>query len=260
MDRLILLSFDLEEFDAPIEFGQEIPEETQFDVPIRGMDVILPALDRLGIRATFFVTARFAMRNPALIRKVAEKHEVASHGLRHSGFSNADLKRSREIIEEITGLPVAGFRRPRLAPTDHGLIREAGYRYNSSENPIWLPGRYNNLRSPRGAYFSGELLNIPASVSPWFRVPLFWLAFKNFPWFVIRAASWQTLIVDSYLSIYFHPYEFTDLRSFRLPWYIKRHAGLRMLKRLESYLSWLKGYGRFARMDEFDSFYRRRSR
>lgn len=260
MDKLILLSFDLEEFDAPVEYGQDIPEDVQFDVSTRGMEIVLPLLERLGIHSTFFTTARFAQHHPSLIRRVAERHELGSHGFRHSGFCSSDLKRSKEVIEAVTGLPVTGFRRPRLAPTDPGLILEAGYRYNSSENPIWLPGRYNNLKAPRTAYFSGELLNVPASASPWLRLPLFWLAFRNFPLPLIQAASWQTLMTDSYLNIYFHPCEFTDLRDFRLPWYMKRLSGPAMTKRLEGYLLWLKQFGRFARLDEFDTLYRRGNR
>lgn len=256
MDRLILLSFDLEEFDAPLEYGRNIPEDLQFDVSARGMEVILPLLDRLDIRATFFTTARFALHDPSLLRRVAERHDVGSHGFRHSGFSNSDLRRSRECIEAVTGKAVRGFRRPRLAPTEHRLILEAGYRYNSSENPIWVPGRYNNLRAPRTAYFSEDLLNVPASASPWMRIPLFWLAFRNLPWPVILAASWQTLRVDSYLNIYFHPCEFTDLRAFGLPWYMTRLSGRAMLERLERYLLWLKRFGRFAGMDEFDALCR----
>lgn len=256
MDRLILLSFDLEEFDAPLEYGRNIPEDLQFDVSARGMEVILPLLDRLDIRATFFTTARFALHDPSLLRRVAERHDVGSHGFRHSGFSNSDLRRSRECIEAVTEKAVRGFRRPRLAPTEHRLILEAGYRYNSSENPIWVPGRYNNLRAPRTAYFSEDLLNVPASASPWMRIPLFWLAFRNLPWPVILAASWQTLRVDSYLNIYFHPCEFTDLRAFGLPWYMTRLSGRAMLERLERYLLWLKRFGRFAGMDEFDALCR----
>lgn len=259
MDRLILLSFDLEEFDAPVEFGQDIPEEVQFDVCSRGLSVLLPLLDFLDIRVTFFTTVRFARNNPSLIRRLAERHEVGSHGFRHSGFTDSDLKASREALEAVTNRPVAGFRRPRLAPTGHRLILEAGYRYNSSENPIWLPGRYNNLRAPRTAYFTGELLNIPVSASPWLRVPLFWLAFKNFPWPLIRAASWHTLKTDGYLNMFFHPFEFTDLRGFKLPWVMKRLSGPAMLKRLERYLLWVKEFGRFVRMDEFDSLLRRRN-
>ena len=258
MDRLILLSFDLEEFDAPLEYGRDIPEELQFDVSARGMGVLLPLLDRLDIRATFFTTARFALHDPVLLRRVAERHDVGSHGFQHSGFSESDLRKSRECIEAVTGKPVGGFRRPRLAPTEHRLILEAGYRYNSSENPIWIPGRYNNLRAPRTAYFSGELLNVPASASPWVRIPLFWLAFRNLPGPLIQAASRLTLMTDSYLNLYFHPSEFIDLRGFGLPWYMTRLSGRAMLERLERYLLRLKRFGRFAGMDEFDALCRSR--
>ena len=60
-------------------------------------------------------------------------------------------------------------------------VSVAGYCYDASIHPTWLPGRYNNLHLPKTSYFDNELLRIPASVSPTLRIPLFWLSFKNFP-------------------------------------------------------------------------------
>lgn len=74
---------------------------------------------------------------------------------------------------------------PRMMEVEAAEVEKAGYTYNSSVNPTWLPGRYNNLKVSRRYFPQGNVLQIPASVSPW-RIPLFWLSFHNFPVSVYR--------------------------------------------------------------------------
>ena len=112
-------------------------------------------------------------------------------------------------------------------------------------NPTYIPGRYNNFCKPRTAYYSNNLLNIPVSVTPLIRFPLFWLSFKNFPLWFMKIASLITLRHDKYINLYFHPWEFTDIRAFKLPGYIKNKSGKAMLERLENYIIWLKRQGKF---------------
>lgn len=254
MSRHILVSFDLEEFDIPQEYGAAVDAETQMRVGREAMPAILDLLRRTGCRATFFTTANFAQHHPELMRQVAAEHEVASHGFFHSSFEDADLRKSREALEAVTGTPCLGFRRARLAETDRGEIARAGYRYNSSENPIYLPGRYNHFFDKRTAYWTDGLLNVPISASPLVRFPLFWLAFKNFPMPAIRAASAWTLRHDGYLNVFFHPWEFTSLAAWdTLPSVVRKIDGQTMLDRLEAYLRWLAPRGRFSTFTDFDA-------
>lgn len=255
--RSILLSFDAEEFDIPQEYGQKVSAELQLDVATRGMDVVLDLLDRVKVPATFFTTAYFAQCRPdRVLRAVAAGHEIASHGFHHSSFENEDLQRSRVALEQVSGQPVRGFRRARLAETDRTAIRAAGYRYNSSENPTYLPGRYNHFFRPRTARVENGLLELPISVTPVVRFPLFWLSFKNLPLQAIKLASDATLRADGYLNIFFHPWEFTDLRSYRLPGIVRRIDGQRMVDRLEDYLRYLGQRGEFQTISRFDESFR----
>lgn len=250
-DSSILLSFDVEEFDISQEYGYDVPEEERFRVAAYGTEVILELLDRLGVIATFFVTAHFARNHMDLTRRIAAHHEVASHGDRHDRFEGGDLLRSRLDLEDIIQEPILGFRRARLQPTDPEQILQAGYTYNSSENPIWLPGRYNNFFGPRTAYRVRDLMNIPISVTPVIRFPLFWLSFKNFPLCIIQAASAWILGCDKYLNVFYHTWEFADLKSYGLPAFIRRYDGMVLAERLERYLIWLKSRGRFVTLGEF---------
>jgi len=256
MDPLILLSFDVEEFDISLEYGQPIPESQQEEVSAQGLVALLELLDHLDMAATFFTTAHFALNQKSLIQGIASRHEIASHGFTHSQFEDIDLIRSRLVLQGISGQPVIGFRRPRMQATSGRLIQAAGYEYDSSENPIWLPGRYNNFFKPRMAHLEGSLLIIPASAVPFVRFPLFWLSFKNFPLELIQAASWLTLQNDHYLNIYFHSWEFADLSNYSLPGFVKHFNGERMLERLEGYLRWLKRHGRSVTFSEYNSRFR----
>lgn len=250
---LILLSFDAEEFDLPLESGQQIDLATQLAVGREGMLRTLALLDRVAAAAgkpiptTFFCTVVFAEANPDLItRAVATGHEIASHGVRHTGWTDADLATSRADLSRISGTNVIGFRRPRLAETDRSLIERAGYRYNSSENPTWVPGRYNRFFKPRLPHCTGRLLNIPASVTPLVRFPLFWLSFKALPLWATRLASRAVLAADPALVLYFHPWELCDLQQFRTPRSVRSCDGDKMIRKLENHLMWLSHRCRFA--------------
>jgi peptidoglycan/xylan/chitin deacetylase (PgdA/CDA1 family) len=252
MNKVVLLSFDVEEFDVPEEYGQSLSDEVKFAVSRQGLESLLQLLDELGIRATFFTTANFALHHTAFMQAIAQTHEIASHGFYHSSFEVADLQRSRETLESITQTAITGFRMARLQKVNDQDIARAGYAYNSSVNPTYLPGRYNNLGYPRIAHYANSLLNIPVSVTPVVRFPLFWLSFKNLPLSLYQFVSAQTLQVDHYLSLYFHPWEFVDISRFMIPGYIKRHSGQPMLRRLKRYLTWLQTQADFVPYAEFN--------
>lgn len=245
MIKEVLLSLDVEEFDIPEEYGQRVDPESRLRVSAEGLVRFLDLLDRLDITATCYTTVYFAANQPSLFRRMAGRHEIASHGVSHSDFVKGDLLQSRLELERLSGREVMGFRRPRFGPVDSGEVLAAGYRYNSSENPIWLPGRYMNFFKPRLPYYSGDLLNLPVSASPVVRYPFFWLSFRNSPLWLFRAMSLWTLRSDGYLNIFFHPWELSDLGGWRLPFYVKRSSGEKMLAKLEEYLGWLKRHAAF---------------
>ena len=253
--KKVLLSFDIEEFDMPTEYGKEIMMHKQLLVSQKGTEMILDLLQRHKVKATFFCTAVFALAMPDLIARITrEGHELASHGFSHSTFSKEDLLRSRLELEVLSGQPVQGFRMARMMPVDATDIVAAGYTYNSSLNPVYLPGRYNNFFKPRRLFTTGTLQQLPASATPIIRLPLFWLSFHNLPLWLYKAACRWTINNDKYLNLYFHPWEFTDtsLTAYGLPKYVVRNSGVDMYDRFEKLLIWMKkkGYG-FETMNRF---------
>ncbi len=243
---MVLISFDIEEFDAPGEFGHPIPFEQEIAISARGTEAILDLLAKKGVAATFFSTVAFAQQAPSLLdRIVSEGHELASHGMKHSEFKMEDLLSSRSALEELTHqqCQVKGFRMPRMQPVAMEEVAAAGYTYDASLNPTWLPGRYCHLRKPLRPFMDGAIDEFPATVTPLIRFPLFWLSMHHLPqWLYVGLCRYSYHRVG-YLSLYFHPWEFVDLRQehgVKLPYYMTRHSGPVALARLGALLDMLK--------------------
>jgi len=240
---MVLLSFDIEEFDMPFEYQGKISFEDQISISQIGLTRILDLLKKYNVKATFFSTVIFAENSKDLInRLLQEGHELASHTWFHSEFEVKHLKESREKLEELFSTNVTGLRMPRMMPVDQTDVENAGYLYNSSVNPTFLPGRYNNLKVSRTYFKEGKVTQIPASVSPNFRIPLFWLSFHNFPLSFYKKLSSDTLKKDHYLNIYFHPWEFAEIKNpdFKLPKFTIKNSGNEMLERFDNFVGWLK--------------------
>lgn len=80
----------------------------------------LDELDRLGVRATFFMLGRYAARHKALTSEIAERgHEIGVHGWTHrrpwlpcDPRELAEIRRTRETIEVATGRAPRWYRPP----------------------------------------------------------------------------------------------------------------------------------------------------
>ena len=255
MTPQILISFDVEEFDMPLEYGFTIPSEKQLEIGFSGLEAITPLLNQTDFAATLFTTANFADHFSSSIKALSDKHEIASHTYYHSFFEVEHLQSSKVRLEQITGKPVTGLRMPRMKQVPMDAIKRAGYVYDASMNPTWLPGRYNHLSKPRTCFVDEEMFRIPASVSCNLRIPLFWLSFKNFPYTYYLHLCKQALKKDGYLSLYFHPWEFVDVTGCGLPAYTTKYAGQQLLDRLYQLLNDLKPHGSFNTMHRFYSGY-----
>ena len=90
----------------------------------------LDALDRAGVRATFFLVGSQLAANPALGREIAAAgHEVAVHGYQHRYLLGRpphrvrdDLARARDLIAEVTGTVPTYFRPPYGVLTGDGAV------------------------------------------------------------------------------------------------------------------------------------------
>lgn len=239
----ILFSIDLEEFDIPEEYGQALPLQTKLEVSFNGMERLRALMQQYNITGTIFSTAFWAQQYPAYVRELAQHYEIASHTFYHNRFEPADLASSRKVLSSITGKEVTGIRMPLMQDIDAAAISAAGYTYDSSLHPTWLPGRYNHLDSTRTPHRQENLWILPASVTPVMRIPVFWLSFKNMPFMLYRNLCRKILKKDGYVVLYVHPWEFTDLSAYTMPAMVKRKDGEVLLTRLERLFRYFSGKG-----------------
>lgn len=239
---MILLSFDIEEFEMPREYGDPIPFTDQIQISKEGTTKILDLLKKHNITATFYTTANFAQNAQDIVtRIVSEGHELASHGLYHDHFKPEHLKQSKEILEQIGNTSVKGYRMARMMPVPEEEVYNAEYIYNSSINPTYLPGRYNKLNEPRTYFMREGVWQIPASVTPLIRFPLFWISFHNLPLSLYCALAGRTLKKDGYLNVYFHPWEFMPIgpkSKYNFPFYVTKNTDQKMIDRLGKFIEW----------------------
>ncbi|BEG99931.1 polysaccharide deacetylase family protein [Bacteroides sedimenti] len=239
---MIALSFDIEEFDLPIEHHKEISLAEQIAISKDGLVKVLDLLKKYGIKATFFSTVTFAKSSLEIIERIVQEgHELASHGCNHSNFNIEDLKASKDALEKLSNAQVRGFRMPRMMAVDESELYYAGYTYNSSLNPTWIPGRYNHLRRPRNIFKEKNVWQVPASVSYPFRIPLFWISLHQFPLPFYKFLCNSALRKDGFLNIYFHPWEFynhLDNKKLGVPGFIQKNSGDCLIVRLDSVISY----------------------
>jgi polysaccharide deacetylase family protein (PEP-CTERM system associated) len=138
---------------------------------------ILELLERYQTRATFFVLGWVAERCPTLVKEIAERgHEIASHGYGHELIYKqtpeafyADIRRSKEILESITGKPIYGYRAPSFSITPQSewaldVLKNAGFLYDSSIFPTSFHNRYGwNGAASSPFSFKNGLMELPLS-------------------------------------------------------------------------------------------------
>ena len=103
-----------------------------------------------------------------------------------------------------------------------------------------------HLSEPRTCFMTGKLLQIPASVTPWIRFPLFWLSCHDLPMWLYQSLVNRVLKHDGYFVTYFHPWEFYPLGEhpeFKMPFIIRNHSGKGMEERLDMLIRNLKEKG-----------------
>jgi len=228
----ILLTFDLEEFNLPLEYNISLKKSEQFTIPKQGLDNLLKLLEKYNIKATFFTTAEFAKKYPLMLLELSKNHEIACHGLFHSSCSLDEIKLAKTQIEKITDKKITGFRAPKFQFSQIQELKNLGFEYDSSIHPIWLPGRYFNIYKKRNLHKIGGIIEIPPSTLPVFRFPIFWLAFKNFPLLYSKIFTKINSMFSDYTMLVFHPWEFENLDNIKIPKYIKKPV----LKKLEKYI------------------------
>lgn len=261
-----ILSFDVEEHHR-IEAAAGLPIDPNLQAHYGERMVVstrwlLEQLDRFDIKSTFFIVGEIARHHPALVRAIAAAgHEVASHGWDHRRVHRftpdtfrADIRQSKNALEQVTGQPVVGYRAPTfsiVAQTAWAIdvLAEEDMVYDSSVYPV-RHDRYGVPDAPRFPFLARgrthTLLEIPPATLRWagcnlpiggggyFR--LLPLLFLEHGLRQVNLDGWPAVAM-----LYFHPWEF-DPDQLRLPLgrlsRFRTYVGInRSQKRLQSLLA-----------------------
>jgi polysaccharide deacetylase family protein (PEP-CTERM system associated) len=260
----IILSFDVEEHyrieaarELAISGRQKAHYRQRLDYSTRWL---LDQLAERAVLATFFVVGQIAKHNADLVRAIsAAGHEVASHSWDHRCVHHftpatfrADVRRSKDALEQVTGTEVVGFRAPTFSIVRQTLwaidvLAELGMRYDSSIYPVHHD-RYGIPNAPRWPFMalgdSRALLELP---------PVTWRVlgtnlavggggyFRLFPLALMNRGLAQTTRQGQppVAMLYFHPWEF-DPEQERLP--------LSRASRFRTYVGLSRSRGRLAKL------------
>ncbi len=278
MNKTTLLSFDIEEWFQVENMKGAIRREDwdSIDSTVeKNTGRIMALLDKHGVKGTFFILGLIAKRHPELIKKIAAAgHEIASHGYNHELNTKCegtalqdDLKHSRNLLQELSGQDVVGYRAPSFSVTDEVVdtLKKLGYLYDSSYNPFNLNSRYGTiskkmerkndiLRIENGLYeiplTQARLGNqtLPISGGAYFRL---------IPSLVFNGLVRRHLKENSLYNFYLHPWELEPeqprIRTIPFTFRVRHYTGLKhTASKLDRLISMLKKQGcAFMTMKEY---------
>jgi len=176
------MSVDVEDYYHVSAFDRIVPKDEWTSLESRvvaNTECLLETFDRVQVRATFFVLGCVAERYPALVRRIADLgHEVGSHGYYHQLIYSLtphqfrdDVRAARQLLEDLTGRRVRGYRAPSYSITKLSLwaldvLIDEGYEYDTSIFPVHHD-RYGIPDAPRHVHVlerrNGTIIEIPPS-------------------------------------------------------------------------------------------------
>ena len=223
------LTIDLEEwfcssnFEDVIHREQWSQMESRVEIPTQQLLNILKQHD---VKATFFVLGWVAERHPKLIKNIADAgHEIACHGYFHQLVYNlspqafkTDLKKSLEIIKDITGVTCQGYRAPSFSLRRDmtwawKILTDFNITYDSSIFPV-VHDRYGDPDAPCYPFIihsdNADIIEFPMSTIR--------IANKNLPvagggyfrLYPIAITQWAIKRINTEgksATVYLHPWE-----------------------------------------------------
>jgi len=223
------MTVDVEDYFQVSAFEKHIAKSQWDSLPhrvVNNTDHILDLFAQHQVKATFFTLGWVAVRYPDLIKRiVSEGHELASHGYEHIRVTEqtpeqfrADIKKTKQILEDIGGQAIIGYRAASYSIVAKNLwalqiLEEEGHLYSSSIYPV-KHDLYGIPSAPRFAFNpenTQNLLevpittlkilnkNLPCGGGGFFR--LYPYQFSKWAYQYINSAEKQPGI------FYFHPWE-----------------------------------------------------
>lgn len=247
-----LLSVDVEDWFQVENLKQAIDKES-WDRNVsrveRNINLILDLLSQNKTKATFFILGWIADRYPLLIKTIhQEGHEIACHGYGHELVSKLsqekfkqDVLLTKNILEDIIGEKVIGYRAPNFSITDWSIdiLLNLGFRYDSSLFPIVGHSRYGKLKKisiPNACVFELKdgfyqvmlsYLDVNGLKIPWAGG----LYFRLIPYKIFKMGIDKIIQQKGLYLFYIHPWEFDPeqpkVNNIKLNYKLRHYSNLK---------------------------------
>ncbi len=218
---MLCLTFDVEERFHSHLSPADCPRHWSLHDRI---EVLIDWVGEHQYRATYFVVGELAEKYPNLIKKMVQNgNEVASHSHSHlkmekmnAAQCREDIRRSKETLEDITGMVVRGYRSPSWSAAleddwlwDH--LVALGFSYDSSLFPF-KTNMYGSFQTPVIPFrLRPELMEIPASVAVLGTVRIPYgggFYFRLYPNWLNKLLVSRQIRKGFIPILYFHPWDF----------------------------------------------------
>ncbi|WP_334057038.1 XrtA system polysaccharide deacetylase [Alteromonas sp. S005] len=226
-NRLNAMTVDVEDYFQVSAFEGVVDKKDWDNISLRVGDNTQRLLDLFAannVKSTFFTLGWVAQRCPDVIKRiVSEGHELASHGLAHQRATTMsekelydDIKQSKDILEDIGGVALKGYRAPSFSINDsntwaYDILKDLGFVYSSSTYPInhdlygvpeWPRFKYereNGLIEIPIPTIRKKGVNVGIGGGGYFRLYPYWLSKRRITEFMKAE--------NAPYSFYFHPWE-----------------------------------------------------
>lgn len=184
------------------------------------LSTIHQILDNSQVKGTFFVlTSTLSVYRKQILELSNSGHEIASHGHEHIKIDNRskksftqDIKKSKELLEDLLGRKIQGYRAPGFSVTASNAVfvyeemEKLGYLYSSSTSgKIPIVPKSSIIRefpaTSVGIY--GKRIRLCGGFT-----------FRVIPWILTRQIARSLNYIGYDVNFYLHPYEFTSEKYF----------------------------------------------
>jgi polysaccharide deacetylase family protein (PEP-CTERM system associated) len=237
-----MLTFDIEEwFHA--NYDNVKPDRSKPTSFRSHMDTLLRLCRETDSKATFFTLGYIGEKYPDVVKAIVDEgHDLASHGYAHElaykqtrEEFKADVKKSVDILEDITGTKVIGYRAPSWSIVKSNLhyleaLEELGMKYDASIFPVktflyGIPDAPTGVHHPEVNGRKLQLFEVPMSVTRVAGRNIGYSGgfyFRFFPRFFIKQTIRSANRQGSSSIVYLHPRE-VDANEHKLSLPVKEH-------------------------------------
>lgn len=224
------LTIDVEDYFQVAALAEAVDRNDWASMEYRveaNTDRLLAMFAERDIKATFFTLGWVAERSRELVRRIRQAgHEIASHGYSHQliytqtpEVFREETRRSRQILEDIIGEPVTGYRAASYSITAQSrwaldILAEEGFTWDSSIFPVHHD-RYGMPGTPRWPHrlktdHGHELAEFPLTTLklPGYTLPIAGGGyFRLFPYWFSQWGLGQINRQGQPFVFYLHPWE-----------------------------------------------------